>query len=112
MYRIFQLHICRGQVIAARLHVWFAREPRLTTVNLTGVFCFAPGYLCEGETLEVAGCMADSTPNAVLRIARCIAPATLLAISLGGCSFDLGSFSLGPDKEAAPKASATPTAEI
>ena len=56
--------------------------------------------------------MADSTPNAVLRIARCAAPAALLAISLGGCSFDLGSFSLGPDKEAAPKASATPTAEI
>jgi len=55
--------------------------------------------------------MADSTPNAVLRIARCAAPAALLAISLGGCSFDLGSFSLGPDKEAAPKA-ATPTAEI
>jgi tetratricopeptide (TPR) repeat protein len=56
--------------------------------------------------------MADSTPNAVLRIARCAAPAALLAISLGGCSFDLGSFSLGPDKEATPKTSATPTAEI
>jgi Tfp pilus assembly protein PilF len=56
--------------------------------------------------------MADSTPDAVLRIARCVAPAALLAISLGACSFDLGSFSLGPDKEATPKASATPTAEI
>lgn len=55
--------------------------------------------------------MADSTPNAILRAARCVAPVALFAIWLGGCSFDLGSFSLGPDKEA-PKPSAAPTAEI
>ena len=55
--------------------------------------------------------MADST-NAILKAARRVAPAAVLAISLGGCSFDLGSYSLGPDKEAAPKASTTPTAEI
>jgi Flp pilus assembly protein TadD len=55
--------------------------------------------------------MADSS-NAFLRAGRCLFPAALLALSLGGCSFDLGSFSLGPDKEAAPKAPATPTAEI
>jgi tetratricopeptide (TPR) repeat protein len=36
----------------------------------------------------------------------------LVGLTLCGCSFDLGSFSLGPDKEAAPKSSATPTAEI
>lgn len=36
----------------------------------------------------------------------------LLGLTLCGCSFDLGSFSLGPDKEAAPKAPAKPTAEI
>ncbi len=36
----------------------------------------------------------------------------LVGLTLCGCSFDLGSFSLGPDKEAAPKAAATPTAEI
>jgi len=56
--------------------------------------------------------MADSTSSAILRAMRCVAAVALLAISLGGCSFDLGSFSLGPDKEAAPKPSATPTAEI
>jgi tetratricopeptide (TPR) repeat protein len=63
------------------------------------------------ETREVAGCMADSS-NALFRAAHCLFPAVVLAFSLGGCSFDLGSFSLGPDKEAAPKAAATPTAEI
>lgn len=56
--------------------------------------------------------MADSTSSAVSRAARCVASVALLAIALGGCSFDLGSFSLGPDKEATPKAPATPTAEI
>ncbi|HXI07942.1 MAG: tetratricopeptide repeat protein [Bradyrhizobium sp.] len=35
----------------------------------------------------------------------------LMGLTLCGCSFDLGSFSLS-DKEAAPKPSATPTAEI
>ncbi len=35
----------------------------------------------------------------------------LVGLTLCGCSFDLGSFSLS-DKEAAPKPSATPTAEI
>jgi Flp pilus assembly protein TadD len=55
--------------------------------------------------------MADSR-NAVLKAVRCLAPVALLTISCGGCSFDLGSFSLGPDKEATPKASATPAAEI
>ncbi len=62
------------------------------------------------ETRVGAGCMADSS-NALFRAARCLLPAAVLAFSLGGCSFDLGSFSLGPDKEA-PKAAATPTAEI
>ena len=56
--------------------------------------------------------MADSTSNAFFRRACCLLPAALLAISLGGCSFDLGSFSLGPDKEAKPKPSTPPTAEI
>lgn len=56
--------------------------------------------------------MADSSSRAILRAARCAAPVVLLAISLGGCSFDLGSFSLGPDKEATPKAPATQTADI
>lgn len=36
----------------------------------------------------------------------------LVGLTLCSCSFDLGSFSLGPDKEAAPKPAATPTAEI
>lgn len=56
--------------------------------------------------------MADSTSIAFFRAARRLFPVALLAISFGGCSFDLGSFSLGPDKEATPKAPATPTAEI
>jgi tetratricopeptide (TPR) repeat protein len=55
--------------------------------------------------------MADSS-IALFRVARCLFPAAMLALSLGGCSFDLGSFSLGPDKEATPKAPATPAAEI
>jgi tetratricopeptide (TPR) repeat protein len=55
--------------------------------------------------------MADSS-IAFFRAARGLFPAVLLALSLGGCSFDLGSFSLGPDKEATPKAPATPAAEI
>ena len=36
--------------------------------------------------------------------ARVSAPIVLLAIALGGCSFDLGSWSSAPEKEAAPKA--------
>ena len=64
------------------------------------------------ETREVAGCMADSMSYANFGIARRAAGVALLAISLGGCSFDLGSFSLGPDKEATPKPSATPGADI
>lgn len=36
----------------------------------------------------------------------------LVGLTLCSCSFDLGSFSLGPDKEAAPTPAATPTAEI
>src|SRR5258708_2220356 len=35
---------------------------------------------------------------------RALAPVTLLAITLCGCSFDLGSLSSEPDKEAAPQA--------
>jgi Tfp pilus assembly protein PilF len=41
--------------------------------------------------------------------ARAAAPVILLAIALGGCSFDLGSWSSAPEKEAAPQAA--PTAE-
>jgi tetratricopeptide (TPR) repeat protein len=55
--------------------------------------------------------MADSMSYANFGAARRAAGVALLAISLGGCSFDLGSFSLGSDKEA-PKPSATPSAEI
>src|SRR5829696_8763599 len=36
--------------------------------------------------------------------ARMSAPIVLLAIALGGCSFDLGSWSSAPEKEAPPKA--------
>jgi len=59
--------------------------------------------------------MAVLTSNAIFRTACRLAPAgvaTLLAVGLCACSFDLGSFSLGPDKEAQPKPQATPTAEI
>src|SRR5262245_65593775 len=38
--------------------------------------------------------------------------AALLALLLGGCSFDLGSWSLGPDKEAQPKPAEQATPEI
>src|SRR5258708_12513954 len=38
---------------------------------------------------------------------RALAPVTLLAITLCGCSFDLGSLSAEPDKEAAPQAAPT-----
>lgn len=56
--------------------------------------------------------MADSMSYANIGAVRRAAGAALLAILLSGCSFDLGSFSLGPDKEAAPKPSTTPSAEI
>jgi len=59
--------------------------------------------------------MAVLTPNAIFRIARGLTPAgvaALFAVTLCACSFDLGSFSLSPDKEAQPKPQATPTAEI
>ena len=39
--------------------------------------------------------------------ARTSAPIVLLAIGLCGCSFDLGSWSSAPEKEAAPKAAPT-----
>ena len=59
--------------------------------------------------------MAVPTPNAIFRVVRCLAPAgvaALVGVVLCACSFDLGSFSLSSDKEAAPKPQATPTAEI
>lgn len=40
---------------------------------------------------------------------RALVPAALIAIVLGGCSFDLGSLSPTPGKEASPKAAAAAT---
>ncbi|MEZ5822225.1 MAG: tetratricopeptide repeat protein [Xanthobacteraceae bacterium] len=54
--------------------------------------------------------MAISSSDACLNVSR--AAILLVGLSLCGCSFDLGSFSSGPDKEATPKPAATPTAEI
>lgn len=53
--------------------------------------------------------MAFSMTNGFVRTSR---SAVLLALLLGGCSFDLGSWSLGPDKEAQPKPVVQPTPEI
>lgn len=54
--------------------------------------------------------MAFSTTNGLGRKSQC---AALLALLLGGCSFDLGSWSLGSEKEAQPKPVAQPaTPEI
>ena len=53
--------------------------------------------------------MASSITNAFGRTSRC---AVLYALLLGGCSFDVASWSLGPDKEAQPKPVAQPTPEI
>lgn len=54
--------------------------------------------------------MVTSSSTACLNASRMAI--VLVGLTLCGCSFDLGSFSLGPDKEAAPKAPAKPTAEI
>lgn len=54
--------------------------------------------------------MVISSSSACLNASR--AAIVLVGVTLCGCSFDLGSFSLGPDKEAAPKGPAKPTAEI
>ena len=43
---------------------------------------------------------------------RASAPVLLVAIALCGCSFDLGSWSSAPDKEAVPKAAAPAEAEV
>jgi Tfp pilus assembly protein PilF len=43
---------------------------------------------------------------------RASAPVLLVAIALSGCSFDLGSWSSAPDKEAVPKAAAPAEAEV
>jgi len=53
--------------------------------------------------------MAFSITSAFGRTSRC---AVLSALLLGGCSFDVASWSLGPDKEAQPKPVAQPTPEI
>lgn len=53
--------------------------------------------------------MAFSTTNAFRRTSWLAAP---LALLLGGCSFDLGSWSPGPDKEVQPKPAAQPSPEI
>jgi Tfp pilus assembly protein PilF len=53
--------------------------------------------------------MAFSITNAFGRTSRI---AVLSALLLGGCSFDVASWSLGPDKEAQPKPLAQPTPEI
>ena len=53
--------------------------------------------------------MASSITSAFGRTSRC---AVLSALLLGGCSFDVASWSLGPDKEAQPKPAAQPTPEI
>jgi Tfp pilus assembly protein PilF len=54
--------------------------------------------------------MAISSTDACRNVSRMAL--VLVGLTLCSCSFDLGSFSLGPDKEAAPKPAATPTAEI
>jgi tetratricopeptide (TPR) repeat protein len=54
--------------------------------------------------------MVTSSSGACLNASRMAI--VLVGLTLCGCSFDLGSFSLGPDKEATPKAPAKPTAEI
>lgn len=54
--------------------------------------------------------MAKSSSDACMTAWRMAV--VVVGLTLGGCSFDLGSFSLGPGKEAAPKPSAMPTAEI
>lgn len=54
--------------------------------------------------------MAISRSGACLNASRMAI--VLVGLTLCGCSFDLGSFSLGPDKEATPKPAAKPTAEI
>lgn len=54
--------------------------------------------------------MVMSSSDACMNASRMAV--VLVGLTLCGCSFDVGSFSLGPDKEAAPKSSATPTAEI
>ncbi len=54
--------------------------------------------------------MAKSSSDACMTAWRMAV--VVVGLTLCGCSFDLGSFSLGPDKEAAPKPSATPTAVI
>ena len=54
--------------------------------------------------------MAISSSDACLNASRMAI--VLVGLMLCGCSFDLGSYSLGPDKEATPRTTTAPAAEI
>jgi Tfp pilus assembly protein PilF len=72
-------------------------------------FAGRAGYLCDIERWEHFAGMAFSMTISIGRTSQC---AALLALLLGGCSFDLGSWSLGPDKQPQPKPLAQTTPEI
>ena len=54
--------------------------------------------------------MTNSNSDACLSVSRTVI--VLVGLTLCGCSFDLGSFSSGSNKETAPKPAVAPTAEI
>ena len=54
--------------------------------------------------------MAASLPLPFSEAPRAVVPIALLAVLLGGCSFDLGSWSPAPDKEASAKEASAKTA--
>jgi len=77
---------------------------------LTDAFCGVPGYLC-GINTRAFGYMSIPASCSVCRVARFfVALGTLLAIPLGGCSFDLGSW--GADKEKPQQIAEKPTDNI
>jgi tetratricopeptide (TPR) repeat protein len=77
---------------------------------LTDAFCGVPGYLC-GMNARAFRYMSTPASCSFSRAARfSVALGALLAIPLGGCSFDLGSW--GADKEKPQQVAEKPTDNI
>ena len=82
----------------------------MSATILTDAFCGVPGYLC-GMKARAFRYMSIPASCSFSRAARLsVALGTLLAIPLGGCSFDLGSW--GADKEKPQQVAEKPTDNI
>jgi tetratricopeptide (TPR) repeat protein len=77
---------------------------------LTDAFCGVPGYLCGMQTRTFRNTAIPASGSSSRTVRPSVALAALLATTLGGCSFDLGSW--GADKERPQPVTEKPTDNI